>query len=234
VDHVLRAKRAQQSDRRVRAIIVYPMNALANSQLGELEKFLRNGYPKDREPVTFARYTGQEKQERRDEIRANPPDILLTNYVMVELMLTRPSDRRSLIRMAEGLEFLVFDELHTYRGRQGADVAMLIRRVKDACAAPDVRCIGTSATNEELWQSAAEPLRQAPPQARERLCRIVLNEMRRSLAIEAECFDELEFDRIKRRSQSSLTEEWALGDDDKPAVATVFAGSGRPGGARDG
>ena len=146
VDHVLRAKRNQQSDRRVRAIIVYPMNALANSQLGELEKFLRNGYPKDREPVTFARYTGQEKQERRDEIRANPPDILLTNYVMLELMLTRPSDRRSLIRMAEGLEFLVFDELHTYRGRQGADVAMLIRRVKDACAAPDVRCIGTSAT----------------------------------------------------------------------------------------
>ena len=44
---------------------------------------------------------------------------------------------RSLIRMAEGLEFLVFDELHTYRGRQGADVAMLIRRVKDACAAPE-------------------------------------------------------------------------------------------------
>ena len=38
--------------------------------------------------------------------------------------------------MAKGLEFLVFDELHTYRGRQGADVAMLIRRVKDACAAP--------------------------------------------------------------------------------------------------
>ena len=65
---------------------------------------------------------------------------------MLELLLTRPDDRRSLIRMAEGLEFLVFDELHTYRGRQGADVAMLIRRVKDACAAPDVRCIGTSAT----------------------------------------------------------------------------------------
>jgi ATP-dependent helicase YprA (DUF1998 family) len=48
--------------------------------------------------------------------------------------------------MAEGMQFLVFDELHTYRGRQGADVAMLIRRVKDACAAPDVQCVGTSAT----------------------------------------------------------------------------------------
>jgi hypothetical protein len=145
VDRVLRAR---ETDRRpkVRAIIVYPMNALANSQLGELEKFLQHGYPPGSEPVTFARYTGQEDQERRDEIRAKPPDILLTNYVMLELMLTRPDDRRSLIRMAEGLEFLVFDELHTYRGRQGADVAMLIRRVKDACTAPGVQCIGTSAT----------------------------------------------------------------------------------------
>jgi len=145
VDHVLRAKEADQRQR-VRAIIVYPMNALANSQIGELTRYLRDGYPLGGSPVTFERYTGQEDQEDRDRIRANPPDILLTNYVMLELMLTRPDDRRSLIRMAEGQEFLVFDELHTYRGRQGADVAMLIRRVKDACAAPDVRCIGTSAT----------------------------------------------------------------------------------------
>ena len=122
------------------------MNALANSQLWELEKYLRNGYGPDNEPVTFARYTGQESQADRDRIRANPPDILLTNYVMLELMLTRPDDRRSLIRMARGLEFLVFDELHTYRGRQGADVALLIRRVKDACEAENVQCVGTSAT----------------------------------------------------------------------------------------
>jgi len=145
VDRVLRVKEADRRPR-VRAIIVYPMNALANSQLGELEKFLRDGFPAGQEPVTFARYTGQEDEPERDRIRANPPDILLTNYVMLELMLTRPDDRRSLIRMAEGMEFLVFDELHTYRGRQGADVAMLIRRVKDACAAPDVQCVGTSAT----------------------------------------------------------------------------------------
>ncbi len=145
VDRVLRARETDRRPR-VRAIIVYPMNALANSQLGELEKFLRDGFGDGQEPVTFARYTGQEDEARRDQIRANPPDVLLTNYVMLELMLTRPDDRRSLIRMAEGMEFLVFDELHTYRGRQGADVAMLIRRVKDACAAPDVQCVGTSAT----------------------------------------------------------------------------------------
>jgi ATP-dependent helicase YprA (DUF1998 family) len=52
---------------------------------------------------------------------------LLTNYVMAELLLVRPEDQRFLDRAGGGLRFLVFDELHTYRGRQGADVAMLIR-----------------------------------------------------------------------------------------------------------
>ena len=145
VDRVLR-ERETTSEKRVRAIIVYPMNALVNSQLNELKKYLRDGYGEGKEPVTFARYTGQEDEERRKEIRDNPPDILLTNYVMLELMLTRPQDRKSLIRMARGLEFLVFDELHTYRGRQGADVALLIRRVREACQAENLQCIGTSAT----------------------------------------------------------------------------------------
>ncbi|WP_134661943.1 MULTISPECIES: protein kinase [unclassified Amycolatopsis] len=148
VDRVLKDREREGATprKRVRAIIVYPMNALANSQLKEMDKFLFDGYGAGREPVTYARYTGQENEERRKEIRDNPPDILLTNYVMLELMLTRPDDRRSLIRMANGLDFLVFDELHTYRGRQGADVALLIRRVREACQAENVQCIGTSAT----------------------------------------------------------------------------------------
>lgn len=157
VDRVLKERQAAGPDAggRVRAIVVYPMNALANSQLGELEKYLRHGFGKGREPVTFARYTGQESKEDRRELRRNPPDILLTNYVMLELMLTRPDDRSSLIRMAEGLQFLVFDELHTYRGRQGADVAFLIRRVREACrASTTLQCIGTSATmsTEGSWE----------------------------------------------------------------------------------
>jgi superfamily II DNA/RNA helicase/very-short-patch-repair endonuclease len=148
VDKVLRERNQPEgrAGRRVRAIIVYPMNALANSQLKELDKYLCDGYGPGREPVTYARYTGQESDERRKEIRDNPPDILLTNYVMLELMLTRPDDRRSLIRMASGLEFLVLDELHTYRGRQGADVALLVRRVREACQAQHLQCVGTSAT----------------------------------------------------------------------------------------
>lgn len=142
VDAVLRRPRT----RGVKAIIVYPMNALANSQVEELRKFLQFGYGEGHEPVTFARYTGQEKGEERDKILANPPDILLTNYVMLDLVLTRPEERRRLVRAARGLQFLVLDELHTYRGRQGADVAMLVRRVRQACESPDLQCVGTSAT----------------------------------------------------------------------------------------
>ena len=141
VDHVLR----RGSGKGVQAIIVYPMNALANSQVGELEKFLRRGYPAGRPPVTFRRYTGQESDKERKEIIAAPPDILLTNYVMLELVLTRPWDYQ-LIQAARQLRFLVLDELHTYRGRQGADVAMLVRRVREACDAKDLVHVGTSAT----------------------------------------------------------------------------------------
>jgi ATP-dependent helicase YprA (DUF1998 family) len=115
VNYVLR----HGSGRGIRAIVVYPMNALANSQHGELTKFLNLGYPDGKGPVTFARYTGQESDEVRQQIIANPPDILLTNYVMLELILTRPIER-GLIESAQGLRFLVLDELHTYRGRQGA------------------------------------------------------------------------------------------------------------------
>ena len=141
VDHVLR----HGSGRGIQAIVVYPMNALANSQEGELEKFLCHGYPNGTGPVTFARYTGQETDEQKQQIIANPPDILLTNYVMLELILTRPQEK-PLIAAAGHLRFLVLDELHTYRGRQGADVAMLVRRTREACATAHLQCMGTSAT----------------------------------------------------------------------------------------
>jgi ATP-dependent helicase YprA (DUF1998 family) len=141
VDHVLR----HGSGKGIQAIVVYPMNALANSQDDELRKFLEKGYPEGRPPVRFARYTGQEKGAEREAIRSNPPDILLTNYMMLELLLTRIEDRE-LVRAAQGLRFLVFDELHTYRGRQGADVALLIRRCRLAFGGHDITCIGTSAT----------------------------------------------------------------------------------------
>jgi len=141
VDRVLR----QGSGNGIKAIVVYPMNALANSQYGELSKFLKIGFSEGKEPVSFGRYTGQESKEKREELQNDPPDILLTNYMMLELILTRTNDK-SIIKSAQNLEFLVLDELHTYRGRQGADVAMLVRRLKNTLASEDIQCVGTSAT----------------------------------------------------------------------------------------
>ncbi|MGW5681214.1 DEAD/DEAH box helicase [Nonomuraea sp. NPDC003754] len=132
VDSILR----DPAPGRVKAIVVYPMNALANSQLEELTRYLQWGLPKGSRQVSFERYTGQESEEQRARILARKPDILLTNYVMLEYLLTRPAERRDLIGAAQGLCFLVLDELHTYRGRQGADVSLLVRRLRDACMAP--------------------------------------------------------------------------------------------------
>ena len=146
VDDVLRRKRGGDASKGITAIVVYPMNALCNSQREELEKYLRLGYSEGGEPVTFARYTGQESQEERERIAKNPPDILLTNYVMLELVMTRFHETDKAVREhAKGLRFLVLDELHTYRGRQGADVAMLVRRVRERFN-ERLLCIGTSAT----------------------------------------------------------------------------------------
>jgi len=141
VDHILK----EGSGKGIQAIFVYPMNALANSQLGELEKFVNFGMG-DKPKVTFERYTGQENEDRKQQIRLNPPDILLTNYVMLELILTRPEERQTIIQSTNNIAFLVLDELHTYRGRQGSDVAMLVRRLRNSINSKRFRCIGTSAT----------------------------------------------------------------------------------------
>ncbi|MDB9347164.1 DEAD/DEAH box helicase [Nodularia spumigena CS-588/05] len=124
----------------VREILVYPMNALINSQEEELNKFLNN-VPNTH--IRIAKYTGQESLTKKTEIQNNPPHILLTNYVMLELMLSRTHEEK-LVASPE-LKFLVLDELHTYRGRQGADVAILIRKLRQRCG-QNLLYIGTSAT----------------------------------------------------------------------------------------
>lgn len=170
-NHILQKPR--EIEGKTTAIIVYPMNALINSQFEELSKYelsylkkktglLINENGKSpsegikelkektsiRFPITYAQYTGQEDESTREQLRANPPHILLTNYVMLELILTRAEQDADLrTKLLEHVEFLVFDELHTYRGRQGSDVAMLIRRFKSASKKGNhIKCIGTSAT----------------------------------------------------------------------------------------
>jgi Lhr-like helicase len=145
IDRILKGKDKDPTPR-TRAIVIYPMNALANSQLEELDKFL-HGYPDGQKPFRVARYTGQESPAEREGIACNPPDILLTNFMMLELILTRFDDvDRRVVDHCKGLEFLVLDELHTYRGRQGADVALLVRRLRERLEAHELVCIGTSAT----------------------------------------------------------------------------------------
>ncbi|QDS15201.1 DEAD/DEAH box helicase [Xanthomonas arboricola] len=145
IDRILKAKQSDGKSH-TRAIVIYPMNALANSQLEELDKFL-HGYAPELRPFTVKRYTGQESKAERSAIADDPPDILLTNFMMLEYILTRfdEVDRR-VVEHCEGLEFLVLDELHTYRGRQGADVALLVRRLRERLKAEQMVCIGTSAT----------------------------------------------------------------------------------------
>ncbi len=133
---------------KIQAVVVYPMNALINSQFKEIEKFKKTYEEKHNKtfPITFDQYTGQETEEQKEKLRVNPPHILLTNYMMLELVMTR-SGRDVEIRQnfLENIKYLVFDELHTYRGRQGSDVSILIRRIKSA-ASNEIACIGTSAT----------------------------------------------------------------------------------------
>ena len=149
----------------VKAIIVYPMNALANSQYDDFATRLHSS------GLKIALYTGDTKNSRkeaiasyfaftgrkepfdsellsREEIKATPPDILLTNYVMLEYILTRFEDKEIFPSENMGvLRFLVLDEVHTYTGTQGADVSYLIRRLKQHTGtAGELVCVGTSAT----------------------------------------------------------------------------------------
>lgn len=150
----------------VKAIIVYPMNALANSQYDDFSVRLAGS------GLKIALYTGDTKNSRkealtggylsltgrkepydselisREEIKETPPDILLTNYVMLEYILTRSHDKEIFPEANLGvLKFLVLDEVHTYTGRRGADVAYLIRRLKQHTRTTgELLCIGTSAT----------------------------------------------------------------------------------------
>lgn len=132
----------------IKAIIVYPLNALINSQEQALQGFEENYRNRtgNNLPFSYAKYTGQEKQEDREKVIATPPDILLTNYMMLELLMVRKADENLRNSFLDNIKFLVYDELHVYKGRQGADVSLLNRRIKAAAKNKNIICIGTSAT----------------------------------------------------------------------------------------
>ncbi|MBI4602868.1 MAG: DEAD/DEAH box helicase, partial [Planctomycetes bacterium] len=157
----------------VRALVLYPMNALAEDQrqrLGRIAKQLEeHGCPFH---FTFGRYTGETPEHAldhrreakshlksrlpgelvlRSEMRESPPDILLTNYSMLEYLLLRPDDS-PLFDEGRGAmwRFVVLDEAHQYRGTKGLEMGMLLRRLKDRLRrgglTERLRCIATSAS----------------------------------------------------------------------------------------
>lgn len=136
LDHVLRAKRAGTTG--MKALILYPMNALANDQAQRLATMISSS--PELSGVTAALYTGQEGPSRtkvtsdglitdRGIIRDSAPDILLTNYKMLDQTLLRAADTDMWKQSAHSLQYLVLDEFHTYDGAQGTDVTMLLRRL---------------------------------------------------------------------------------------------------------
>jgi DEAD/DEAH box helicase domain-containing protein len=153
LDHCLR----HAGEPGIKAIILYPMNALATDQAERIAKELAARPELQR--VTAGLYVGGEGKhgvrgprhlvDDRKVLRQSPPDILLTNYRMLDLLLMRPADQALWHRNdALALKYLVLDELHTYDGAQGSDVACLIRRLKARLGTPagHLACVGTSAT----------------------------------------------------------------------------------------
>lgn len=153
----------------VRAMILYPMNALANDQMKRLRTMLAGT------DITFGRYTGDTEERdaegrrawrvenqgaellpneivSREAIRSTPPNILLTNYSMLEYLLLRPKDA-PLFSGAFGSSWrhIAIDEAHIYSGTLGTEIAFLLRRLKariavDTGRSPRLQCYATSAT----------------------------------------------------------------------------------------
>jgi len=167
--HAARAR--QQETPGIKAIVIYPMNALADDQAKRIAELvhqipafagLRAGLfvgsgkakyrpgkaGKDPEQDTVAMGPGHVITDK-DVLRDNPPDILLTNYKMLDFLMIRPRDQ-PLWRFngPQTLRYLVVDELHSFDGAQGTDLAMLIRRLRHRlqCEEQGLICIGTSAT----------------------------------------------------------------------------------------
>jgi DEAD/DEAH box helicase domain-containing protein len=157
LDHIL----ANPAQRGIKAIILYPMNALAADQARRFAREIHENAALQGK-IRVGLYVGGEMEgggaksmsetgviTSREEMRKSPPDILMTNYKMLDYLLLRQSDRGLWSEnQPDTLRYLVVDELHTFDGAQGTDLACLIRRVKARLkmSSGQLCCVGTSAT----------------------------------------------------------------------------------------
>ena len=149
-----------RGEKGIKALLIYPMNALATDQARRIAGLIyRNAKLKGN--VVAGKYTGdsgpgasrgmgeQELITDREMLRQNPPDILLTNYKMLDYLLIRSDDFPLWSKNGpETLKYIVVDEFHTFDGAQGTDLACLLRRLKKRLEIPEgfLCCVGTSAT----------------------------------------------------------------------------------------
>lgn len=207
--------RTESREAAVRAIVLYPMNALVEDQVSRLRRALRRVAEFGGPRLWFGRYTGAtlggtvmpQRGQHRDlghiasEIRAmiaeiegvqdlgedlksqmsdprqnelvtrwdmiqTPPDILITNYSMLNVMLMRDLEQPIFEKTRDWLRAdltrsisLVVDELHLYRGTQGAEVSMIVRSLCDRLGlAPDSSQLKIIATSASLDDNRAEYL----------------------------------------------------------------------------
>ena len=173
LDHLMREREKEggKISPGVRALLIYPMNALANDQIERLRRTLAD-YPE----ITFGSYTGQTEYTRekaleiykklnrnqetgedavplknellsREEMKKSPPHILITNYAMLEYLMLRPEDNVFFQGpFSHNWKFVVMDEAHTYTGSTGIEVSMLLRRVVSKLENPKIQFVLTSAT----------------------------------------------------------------------------------------
>jgi len=169
INDLLREKENGTLGPGVRALFIYPMNALANDQMKNIRKILMcylditfgvyNGGTENNEEDAIAVYESMFASEpipelrrrlknellSRDEMKNSPPNILFTNYAMLEHLLFRPKD--DVLFSKSDFRFVVLDEAHVYTGATGIETAILLRRLRARISSnKDVQFILTSAT----------------------------------------------------------------------------------------